>query len=512
MTDEESDAKETRRSGPVAVWDPVCPARLLLAVDNDDDAHQGDHHFMPSFDYLWSHTGSTTCSKYEVAALRQILQAHAVYQDRVHHDAVLDDARFLPGQVFSRACRRALRDCLGQWDQELQQLHDDDSDAMTPHAQSLRTVSMENLELLKVTLAALHLSEIFLPLLPSSTLTSSLFDVTLLTDPYHAPGAVTAPFVRYLRTHHCPNPHQDDAVLQMYQACASDNDTPDVYQDGRPYWQFLTSLVAMGLLEDAWEVLSQHSLFQAAAKAVGMQGTNLPPDQHHSSSNNNNLSTYQEILQDFLTLRAVLLTAPLPAGRTNAYDDDVDDVVDGWPEDDDDNNINDENNNWVNLVPGLEPSDYRYWETMGNTDGLVVSPTVAMQRHQQWQTAILRQVRHKKLRLTRRLPQLDTLLAILCGDLASIPSWTSTITTWPEALCAQMLYQTPTARPRDVPRYTWRVLQEYDAADDTFAQTIVDIMEGNAGAAIATFYIMGGNSGAALPTTLVSAGQAYEMK
>ena len=128
----------------------------------------------------------------------------------------------------------------------------------------------------------------------------------------------------------------------------------------------------------------------------------------------------------------------------------------------------------------------------------VFSPDAAIRKHEKWQSFVRRQVR-PNLRVTRRIPELDKIMAILCGDFSQVH-----FDGWPEKLCADILYARPHVRPRDVNKLASSVMKEFNAHEEPFADTIINIMKGNAGEAINIFHSLGAGSGAALPTTLVS--------
>ena len=82
------DAK--KQSSTAVVWDPVCPARLLVLGGAEDAAAR--------MNYLWSHTGASSCNKHEKSALIKIIQAHDYYHERLDKEVMAAQ----PSKVFSR--------------------------------------------------------------------------------------------------------------------------------------------------------------------------------------------------------------------------------------------------------------------------------------------------------------------------------------------------------------------------------------------------------------------------
>lgn len=461
-----------KRPHHTAVWDPKCPARVLLLTNAAADETQQQQ----QVNYLWSHTGAASCNKHERSALIKIIQANEHYQERLDREAMA----LQPSKVFSRQCREALRDCLSGWMEEMRQEEATNNDApkeKTDQEKDMHKRNMENLELLRMTYSAMMLSDVFLPLLPTNSLTTADYR----KDPFGMPGAASANFVRYLRCCHMEDAElTEDGIIEMLQSTY-----PDQQGDGGVYWRYVETLVIRGLLEEAWKMLERHSQYQTAMAFAQSALENDPGI----------VTVMQEVQEDFAVIREVLLRAPIPGGRNDINDDTL-----GVSQMDDDEMETEF------YLDGLDvgPSDYNFWQmdTSGEEMGdfpLVYSPDAAIRKHKNWQDFVRRVVR-PKLHLTQRIPELKKVLAILCGDFAQIE-----FDGWPEKLCADILYSRPHVRPRDVNKIASSVMREFKALEEEpFAQTIINIMKGNAGMAIATFYMLGAGSGAALPTTLVS--------
>lgn len=477
---------EEMRSLPAVVWDPNCPHRLMVWTgspssssssspsENDDDDDKRQH-----MNYLWSHTGSSSCNKHEISALMKVIHAHGEFQQRVDRDVSKVQQQ---SRAFSRSIRHAVRDCLYAWGEELKQNKNDDYDdrEKSEREQQEEEHSLENMEMLRATYSAMHLSDVILPLLPN-TYTWLAGD----EEPFGMPGAASADFIRYLRSNHMESAEAiDEAIPEMLES-----KQPDQYGDGKLYWQYVEALVIRGQLEGAWSALERNSQFQTAKLFVESADVR--------SKNNPDLVEAMQIVHDnFLILKEVLLRAPLPGGRNDMYDDSL-----GVPE-----TANDEeliSNEFYLEGLDVNPSDYNFWEMKSHEDNvgdssLIYTPKAAIQRHRNWQMYIDRKV-WNKLPVKKWVPQVDRILSILCGDFSGLE-----FEFWPEKLCAEILYRQPDCRPRDLSGLTKRAMREFQVDDDPFADVVVRIMAGDAGTAIATHYQLGAASGAALPTTLVS--------
>ena len=490
-------SESSNHSKITTAWDPLCPARLLVlnqiaisgdatgfagagtgtgtSADGNNDTAIGNLRI----NYLWSHVGSSSCNEHEKTALVKIIQAHKVYHEELDREV----SAVKPSKVFSRKCRKALFECLLSWNAAMKEEHDEGEDTemqddkeTTEPEKVAASQERENLELLKITYSAMHLCDAILPLLPSTAM-----DAGYSEGPFGVPGAASANFVRYLRARHMEGADLvEDGISDMLESTH-----PDEYGDGSLYWRYMETLTTRGLLEEAWKLLERHSLYQSALAFAQSSMQNHP----------GHVQTMQQILDDFHILREVFLRAPLPGGRNDENDDCLEDLT----SQDDDNAMETEY-----YLEGLNvtPSHYTFWEVdttdsdIGDTP-MVYAPEAAIKYHKNWQTYVQREVRNK-LAISRRIPEVEKILSIICGDFTLV-----TFDDWPEQLCADILYRRPDCRPRDLQVITKRAMQSFDALEQPFAETILSIIDGNAGSAIHTFYNMGAASGAALSTTLV---------
>ena len=494
--------EDAPRKVTAMAFDPKNPAALLLpaAPSNTTTANNNNGTMIAAMQLntIFSHTG-VGCNEHELAALAQIIDAAEAHSElssqkqRSSWDVL---------KALSKAYRGALRDCLCRWEDNLVELEETggmDADNEQEQQQQQQHLEVEHLEFLKLVYAVTHLSEIFL--LPPPTETTSL---DYYDSIYDIPGALTADTVRYLRHHHTVNALQqvDPDVLQELM----DSMHPDQVDNGAPYWKLMNTLVQRGNLEQAWALLSRHSLCRRAS------------DAHANAHNNNNnlgndgsssmvLEEYEELTlekvqEGFSDLRRILLSAPLPGGRDDAEDIDLGD--DGSkPE-----TSSSSNNNYEVLLENVEPNGYMRWETSrtasqgpgGSDFPTSYTPTIASRVRQNWQQYVVDLPSIAQLK--RRIPQLETMLNILLGNLKGIA-----FDTWAEALLAELIYANPLILPGNIQVRAEKLMKQY-ARTTTHGgemdQVLLKIMQGNAGSVIEVLFAFGGGSGAALPATMVS--------
>jgi hypothetical protein len=252
---------------------------------------------------------------------------------------------------------------------------------------------------------------------------------------------------------------------------------PEQFGDGTLFWKLVESLVIRGSLDHAWHVLSKHSSYAQAV--LRMQEEGEPEDPYLAGALN-------EIILEFQTLRDILLRAPLPGGRTEQFDDATTNVA--MFEDIYDTNY------IIEDMYGVNPSDYKYWEMDMNVGDELDS--LALRKHQQWQDYV-REQRHS-FSLSRRMPQIDSILAILTGDFSNVE-----FTSWAEQFAAELLYLKPDLCPRSFSARAGRIIAKFDESSNPLLSAMLSIMDGNVGMAINLIWMMGGASGAALPSTIV---------
>jgi hypothetical protein len=438
-------------------WDPRAPATLLLPTVDADASNNNNKDGAPSSFFMnttISHDG-VGCNTHETSCLMNLLDANDVYlESKVGN---------LAHKSLSKVYRKALCECLEGWDKELASKGDDVDLA----------VHTESLELLKIAYAVTHLSETFLLLAPNDSALDYYENTSLL------PGAVTADTVRYLRLHHMGDASAgaDESVVDQM----LDSLHPDQVGGGTVYWKLVVSYLVRGCLEEAWALLSRHSICRRS-----FDDTIEALDEYHET-------TLAEDREGFLALRDILLSAPLPGGRNDEHDDGNEEE-----EGEDEEEIQE-------YLEGIPASAYRLWETgqasregAGGDYPATFNPHAAQHVYRNWKQALAALPALHKLK--RRVPQLNTLLAILSGDFKRIE-----FDSWAEALCAELLYKLPNLRPDDMNVRAARVMEQYGVfTKGGFEEVVLSVMKGNAGRVIQVMHELGGGSGAALPAVMVS--------
>lgn len=475
-------------------WDPKSPHALLLP-----QIEQGKP---TAVDTFLSHAG-TGCNSHELAALMKILQAHEQYynsgtgeHESSNNAGAATSTTRLSLKQLSQEYRNALCDCLAGW--EMEETNGEMAGNDTNNGSSGGALSM-SIDILRAMYSVMHLSDIFLPLGMPSTSPQTNLDYSYLQDPFDTPGYATADTVRYLRYNQVSEPEavDPDGIAEMM-----DSMQPEEFDGGALYWKYLTSLVLSGCLEKAWSVLSRHSLFMTAMNSTS--NSDDVEDTYYAAS-------MEETRRGFHDLMEIFLRAPLPGGRNSDYDD-VMGTPDWQEEDDDESHVNVDSY----LLEGLDVAgqDYRFWESGGDASAstnarasadypMLYSPDAAIRKHRQWREYV--RDRRLSFSLTRRIPEIDALLAILTGDFSGAVVFES----WAEKLLAELLYRQPDLRPKHLSARTRKIIKDTtgeDASKNGVLVAIVSIMDGNAGQAIEAMYLLGGGSGAALPSTLVRTG------
>lgn len=445
-----------------AAWDPSCSERLQILQDDKDHGAK----FLPPL-----LTGNGGCNEHEFQALYFIVDAHNEYHDPQSPNK--GDAKML-----GKSCRSAIQGCLASWE-------DSDDPTLKSGAND------KNLEYLKLSLAVLQLSDIFLPLLQQGQnlfMSSNSFQSA---DAFQRKGSVTAPLIRFLRYHYYPDILDHSELDNMLQA-----KQPEIYDDGHfdqhggqsLFWVYVETLVLRGCLKQAWDVLKRHSVFQAALSALDdeeMSGESL------------------SIVESFMALKHLMLNAPLPGGRDDAFDEEIflpEDQGDTMEEDDDDL---DARLGFEQGLKGLlvEPGDYLLWESGGGHDGPILHLdrlATADMKHREWQRFI-RESFVNQINFGHRVPELGSILKIMMGETISVATQQS----WMGRLCARLLYKTPFLAPRTMENLANREMDQSESEDGMF-EILVSIMGGHASQTVEALYKLGGGSSAALPTTLVS--------
>jgi hypothetical protein len=431
-------------------WDPKSPFALLLP-----SLLQGEP---AAVDTFLSHPG-TGCDDFELAALLKVLQAHEDYY--ADTAAATGPEYSITLKQLSQEYRLALHACITSWELESTTTTD-------AHVKA-------NYELLKATHAVMQESQIFIPLEQSQD------DNNLLQNPMDCPGWATAETVRYLRYNHLDEPETMDAATEEMLNSVH----PEEFGGGALYWKLVTTLVLRGCLDRAWDVLAKHSLLVSCTNGLTSSTATDPYDVTHMN----------QVVAGFHAIRELLSRAPLPGGRSSLFDDFSDDM-----------DFSDDLGSADYYLEGLEvaDTDYRFWEkdtadaTTATGDYPVsYNQEAAIRKHRLFRDFI--RERKSSFDITRRVPEIDSLLSILTGDFSRV-----TFDNWKEKLLAELLYRQPDLRPRHMSARARKFMQDCgeDETEPT-NQVILNIMDGNAGEAIQAMYTLGGGSGAALPSVLV---------
>lgn len=464
----EQDDDEREPGNTAIAWDPSCPSKVVV-IDykrNSEDVME--------FGSLAS--DQSGCNRHELVALIRIVQAQSDFYNGGN------------SRALANSCRLALQQCLQEWEQDETMNQDGD-----------------NLELLKLTLAVLHLSDIILPLLHGQrqqqqyNKRSFYFPTNSHAFP-NVPGIVTVPFIRFLRYH-----YNSPALVHPDIPFMLEAQQPELYQLNAMheseslslYWRYVETCVLRGCLTQAYQALQRHSLYQNALAILDSE-----------EEDTFLVEQAQEIVRGFHNLKLILGLAPLPGGRTDADDDLVDQSDEDAQRamDDDEQAMDGDDSNWA--LPGLDVTvnDYKYWEFQAGQDYPVVyEADIAARKHRDWQRYIQERIR-PRFSLFHRIPQLHRLLDILAGFLDDVY-----FSSWAEHLCASLLYQCPTLLPHQIPTLAKKYMRqaEADNGDDDQGlssenEILLNIMEGKPAETIAALYNLGGATGAALPTTLMA--------
>ena len=415
-----------------------------------------------SLDVITSHTAVGCHQDCELLALKQVIAYHQEYFRDAEPESI---------KVLSQSYRAAIQQCLQEWV----------ASSMLSNKESTDEVDYLGLETLKSMYSVMHLADVFFPLLLSRTTTTSSWNMNdLCGDLFNVPGIATAGLVRFLRYNLMAQIDfkRDPTIVEMLHSVY-----PEQFEtDGDNfYWALLESEVLRGCLDNAWTILSHHSLYQQALHAESNQEDYIS-------------TTLADVRESFDLLRDILLRAPLPGGRTDDFDDAVGDIE--WEEEED-------------VAYGIftdsidvQPTDYKDWESIASAELMMETAGFeprAARKHKEWKEYTKRKLRNFTL-AQRHIPALKPILAILCGDLSNV-----TFASWPGKLLAELLYVTPDIRPRNVTSRVKRMLATGvpSPMDADKTDSILAIMDGNMGEAMELMYAFGGGSGAALPSTMV---------
>ncbi|KAL9180304.1 hypothetical protein ACHAXT_008274 [Thalassiosira profunda] len=534
-------------------WDPTGPASLSLCPAQHG-AGAG-----ASLDVFLSHDGAG-CPPAEAACLLRCLDARDAWTEarrqprRTGPGGAGEEGA--PATNLSMDYRAALCECLMQLQSEAESDDGEGDAAMKDDDVNEEGNGGNNLELLGLTYAISHLAEIFLLPPPASgtgpfpsSLDGGFHDQQTGGHRREGPaGSLTADAVRYLRLHHSAVPSLMDAP-DVAAMLASDQ--PEHYHSpspsapaipgpyDRPYWNLLLRLILAGRLAEAWTLLARHSGCRRAEEdAATGGGAEISPEG-----------------AGFAALRAVLLSAPLPGGRGDAYCDDAglddyleEEILEGGGGDDEEMEEGEEAEDPGEidqlLVEGVPPNAYLLWEARprradrlralrylrdlrrcGRVDEIEspeasmvpeeFQPRAALHSFRVWQETVRATAfpsgangsDHGALTaLFRRFPPLREIAAVLLGSIPAAMADGKGMT-WSDALLAELLYSRPDMAPADIATRANVAMSRAAGGvpKSALERVILGVMRGNAGQVIETvFGLCGGASGAALPATMTS--------
>ena len=491
-------------------WDPKSPATLLVPAivnnNSDDDDNDKNNNSKNSgqnviINYMLTDNG-VGCNTFESSAIMGLLDARDDYFEMKSSTNIGGDQRAI--RQLSKQYRKALASCINDWSYDVSKKEDEGEQ----QDQQQQRVDKISLELLRMTYAVTQLSETFL-LLPSTMQEDggigNIRGSTYYEDTMNLPGAVTADTIRYLRTHQLEDAEDqfDEYVIkELYNIWQPDQHNGN----GEDYWKLIEAYIIRGCLEDAWAMLSHHSIVHRFTEMENQEDDDNVLDDYQAAS-------LAEDRDGFQALRSVLLSAPLPGARNDLLDTGFDEnnETEGNDQNRDGQNADDDNvlNTSVveeESIDGVPTSAYCLWETSrkGRRTGdypVNFEPHAAYQVYQTWKQSI--DTIPALQRLRRRIPQLNKLLGLLSGNFRDIK-----FGSWQEELCAELLYKIPNIRLVDMNVRAGSLMKKYNNNNDTAqAQTdniILTIMKGNAGQVIKVMHEFGGGSGAALPAIMVS--------
>lgn len=471
-------------------FDPKSPATLIFASPSPSDSNDRQTVFLNAF---VSDSG-IGCNAEETSALMRLIDARDDYLES-HAKGDGNDPVIHP-KALCKTYRRYLVECLQQWELRLEGV-DMKDDEENP---SMRT-DKENIELLKLTHTIVQLCETFL--LDGD---DNYEDLSMRVRPEFymvgsnsTRGVVTADTIRYLRYNHMIDTNSyikmklgEDMDLEKFMNV----DQPEYYdplssaaydeQGLSPYWCLVRKLVLRGCLNEAWAVLSRHSACKKSNKAMS-----------EKLENGGYIDKIvQEDYQAFELIQAVLLSAPLPGGREDIYDDGLD------------YEQNDMEQDRAELISSIPVDAYKQWDANGR--GQEFNIHAVMNVFKTWKIYVREVIMsHTPLRnLMRRIPMLqsciwDTILNTLkCFREDDV---------WAERLTAELVYVQPDIQKEDIyvraKDYLQRCAQidsDRNRATSDVETILLQIMKGNAGVVIQALSSYGGGSSAALPAAMTA--------
>ena len=470
-------------------WNPKSPATLTVPffTENGSDGVGGDQKGLKEA-YIAS-DGGIGCNTFESSAIMNLLDARDAYLDEMksitnnslqHYQAILQ---------LSKEYRKAVAKCISEWSKDLEK------DGEEPEIEGQQQKDRFELCLLRESYAIMHLSEIFIILPRSPENRDGMNNSIGYRDENlsNLSGAMTADTVRYLRKHHFQD--IEDLFDQSFLEKMWTLKQPDQYDgdENNTYWGLVEAYMVRGCLEEAYAVLSHHSIVQ---RFWDLEEEEEQMSEYHDA-------VRKQDYEGFQALHNILLSAPLPGSRNSDLDDGFGECE--YEDNDEESKQNERKNDGSadeeELIHGVPSSAYCLWERSGgkgnSREGNFCDPDRAYQIHQYWNRTI--QELPSLLHLRRRLPELNRLLNLLVGDFRDIE-----FGSWQEELCAELLYKNPCIPLVDIHVRANALAEKYGKdGKDMIDEVVLTIMRGNHGEVVKALFQLGGGSGAALPAVMV---------
>jgi Nup85 Nucleoporin. len=473
-------------------FDPKSPATLIFAaLPSPGSDSKNDSQTVPLNAFV-SDSG-IGCNAEETSALMRLIDARDDYLES-HAKGDVDKPVIHP-KALCKTYRRYLVECLQQWEIRL-----DDVDMKQDEDVPPEKTDKENIELLKLTHTFVYLCETFLLTAGDDRYADmSVRPEFFMVGLNSTSGVVTADTVRYLRYNHMidTNTHVkmklgEEMDLEKFMNI----DQPEYYDplssashdEGglTPYWYLIRKLVLRGCLNEAWAVLSRHSACKKADKAVA-----------ENLENGGYMDTIvKEDYNAFALIRDLLLSAPLPGGREDIYDDGLEYEDETMEQDQEE------------FIAGIPLNAYKQWDA--NARGREFNIHAVMNMFKLWKSNVREAIMsHTPLRsLMRRIPMIqsciwDTIFNTLkCFREEDV---------WAERLNAELIYVQPDihkediyVRAKDYLQQCAQIDSDKNRATSHMETILLQIMQGNAGVVIQALSSYGGGSSAALPSAMTA--------
>ena len=480
----------------VGAFDPKSPSTLMIASSSSAAATSQSQ----SFSAFLADDG-IGCNPEETSALMRLIDVRDKFQNDPEYAEV-----YLP-KTLIKAYRNEIIECMQQWELRISENvnvngNENENESLEEARRSQEKEDV-SLELLKLTHTFAHLSEIYLLNDDAANDEGTSMGMGMgMGMTKSTAGIVTAETIRYLRFNHMMDPNaylertsSMGVVVDMERLLEMDQ--PEFYEPSTsgsngnnsmpPYWRLFRKLVLRGCLDEAWAVLSRHSMCKrcnAILSSSAAIGNYVDP-------------SVKEDNEAFALIQALLLSAPIPGGRNDANDDYL-------SFEQDDTGMED-----MELLGGIPRDAYKQWDIDANPEGSEFNIHSVLNIYKTWKSTVSEMLKvHVPLRnLCRRIPMLQTCLFDLILDASSCYEDEDV---WSERLTAELIYVRPQICREDI---HIRTADHVDTCSTIGSRAeinkhvenvILQTMKGDAGAVIQALNDYGGGSSAALPATMTA--------